>query len=98
MTLKKAMDTVDLEIAEEKASALGRIGGILDEHIATCQRLAAQAAALVGSERDVVVAKHNQAREQAELYFWFLTVQRECMGLRNDRRLEEAYPVPRRLR
>jgi hypothetical protein len=86
---------LETEILQEKAQTLLRISrtlsGILDELSVTQQAVPD----LEGRERSQAVARFNELRERAKLYFWYLMVQRESMGLRHHVGLEEFYPIPR---
>ena len=88
---------LETEILQEKAETLLRISrtlsGILDELVCMKERVPA----LEGREREEGTRRFNSLCDQAELYFWYLLVQREALGLRHHDGLEEFYPIPRRL-
>lgn len=77
------------EIVEEKASALGRISRKLEGYL--CELAALRERFLAGAD---CAAEYEEVRRQAELYFWYLTVQREVLGFTDHEALARAYPVP----
>jgi hypothetical protein len=80
------------ELRSESASALGRIGGILE---ATLQELRAlRAEAVPAREREVNRERGKALLARARLYRYFLEVQREAVGLRDHRDLDTYYPPP----
>jgi hypothetical protein len=81
------------EIVAEKANALGRIARQLEDYLAELQLLRQEISA--GVDR---YERYERTRKQAELYFWYLTVQRECMGIYDNAALARAYPIPGPLR
>ena len=80
------------EFAQEKASALGRLGRALETAIEALARFDAEHA------RDAPSAEDRQARAalvaQASLALWHFVVQREACGLRDMRHLLRDYRVP----
>jgi hypothetical protein len=80
------------EFAQEKASALGRLGRALEAAIEALARFDAD------HPRTTPSAEHRQARAalvaQASLALWHLVVQREACGLRETRHLLRDYHVP----
>lgn len=84
--LRSGLATLDYEIAEEKASALGRLGRRLEAALtalAACPRTA-------NSDRKV----RDHLVEQAGYALWLLAVQREACGLNNLSHLTQVYRVP----
>jgi hypothetical protein len=77
---------LDYEIAQEKASTLGRLGRGLEAALAA---LRAHDAAGEGSReaRRTLVAEAGYA-------LWLFVVQREALGLRDTRQLMRDYRVP----
>ena len=74
------------EIAEERASALGRLGRRLDAALtalAACPRTA-------GSDRKI----RDRLVEQAGYALWLLVVQREACGLNKFDHVIQVYQVP----
>ncbi|MHB8268296.1 DUF6665 family protein [Bradyrhizobium sp.] len=84
--LRSGYATLEYEIAEEKASALGRLGRRLDAALAAlaaCPRAA-------GSNREI----RDRLVEQAGYALWLLAAQREACGLNNLAHLLQVYRVP----
>jgi hypothetical protein len=86
------------EIAEEKAAALRRIAGRLEQLLAELAAVQAALDVAPTDDRAALVSQFNAAREQARLYRWFLEVQREAMGLLRHESLDEFYSVPAPIR
>jgi hypothetical protein len=78
--------TLQYEIAEERASALGRLG----------RRLEAALTALAACPRTANTDRKIRAGlvEQAGYALWLLVVQREACGLNNTARVLQVYRVP----
>jgi hypothetical protein len=86
--------TLDYEIAQEKASALGRMGRALEAALATLRAFDAQA-------REMTAAAKRERRalvEQAGYALWLFVVQREALGLRDSPQLMRDYQVPAEVR
>jgi hypothetical protein len=84
--LRSGYATLQYEIAEEKASALGRLGRRLEAALtalAACPRTA-------GSNRKI----RDPLLEQAGYALWLLAVQREACGFNNLTHLIQVYRVP----
>jgi hypothetical protein len=82
--LQSGYATLNYEIAEEKASALGRLGRRLEA------ALTALAACPRGSDRRI----RDGLVEQAGEALWLLAVQREACGLNNLAHVMQVYGVP----
>src|SRR6516164_5978853 len=86
------VDVLDYEIAQEQASALGRMGRALEAALARLREFdAAQA-------RSGAPASTQQARRilvtEAGHALWMFVVQREACGLRDSRGIMREYKVP----
>jgi hypothetical protein len=83
------------DLNEERAAALMRIGRTLESLLDQLQ--AARAAVLAAGEadRERELAAWRALRARAVKYRWYLEVQREALGLRQHRYLDEFYPIPR---
>jgi Family of unknown function (DUF6665) len=84
--LRSRYATLEYEIAEEKASALGRLGRRLEvalTALAACPRTA-------NSDRKL----RDSLVEQAGYALWLLAVQREACGLHNLAHAMQIYGVP----
>lgn len=82
------------EIQREKAETLVRISRTLTGLIEELDRRRERLVGLGGEERAAAVASYNRLRERAELWAWYLVVQREAVGLRRNTGLAEFYPIP----
>jgi hypothetical protein len=84
--LRSGYATLQYEIAQEKASALGRLG----------RRLEAALTALAACPREANSNRKIRDRlvEQAGYALWLLAVQREACGLNNLAHLMQVYRVP----
>ncbi|MEA2880359.1 MAG: hypothetical protein QOF14_5555 [Hyphomicrobiales bacterium] len=81
---------LDYEIAQEKASTLGRLGRALEAALAALQTFDAELTEPTlerGKERRTLVAQAGQA-------LWHFVVQREALGLRDQRQVMRDYRVP----
>jgi uncharacterized protein DUF6665 len=84
--LRSGYATLEREIAEERAAALGRLGRRLDD------ALTALAACPRGADANRNI--RNGLVEQAGYALWLLAVQREACGLNNFAHLVQVYRVP----
>jgi hypothetical protein len=81
---------LDYEIAQEKASTLGRLGRGLEGALAALSAFDAQArepSPETRRERHALVGEAGHA-------LWLFVVQREALGLRDARQLMRDYRVP----
>jgi Family of unknown function (DUF6665) len=81
---------LDYEIAQEKASTLGRLGRALEAALETLKAFDAHAiepTAETRRERKALVADAGHA-------LWLFVVQREALGLRDTRQVMRDYAVP----
>src|SRR3954463_10309809 len=81
---------LDYEIAQEKASTLGRLGRALEAALAALKALDAQtieATLETRAKRKALVAEAGHA-------LWMFVVQREALGLRDSRQVMRDYRVP----
>jgi len=86
--------TYSREIARERAETLGRIGGVLEGLIEELRRLREEASTVTRDELPVLRGWYTAAREKAQLYRWYLTVQREANGLFDSAEIDRRYPLP----
>ena len=81
---------LEYEIAQEKASALGRLGRALEAALDRLREFDAQHAETttdLRGKRKALVAEAGRA-------LWLFVVQRECIGVRDTRALMREYRVP----
>ena len=86
------VDVLAYELAEERASALGRMGRALEKALARLREFdasqpASDAPASTQQARRLLVREAGHA-------LWMFVVQREACGLRNTRMLMRDYNVP----
>ena len=86
---------VEDEIRAEKAAALGRAGERLEAALADLNALA-RALADVRDEgrRDELRAAYRAARERVRTTRLHLLIQREAIGLRSHRVVDQQFPEP----
>ena len=86
-------DLLDRELAQEKASALGRLGRALEASLEAIATLDARHA-----RENTQSAELQQLRsalvDQASVALWHFVVQREACGLRDSHRVLRDYRVP----
>ena len=86
-------DLLEHEFAQERASALGRLGRALEaslEALSTFDACQSQAAARVAESRQ----QRAVLVTQASVALWHFVVQREACGLRDVRNVLRDYRVP----
>jgi hypothetical protein len=84
----------EAEIRAEKAAALARIAGTLDGLLIELQRRRDEFERLPSGERPRAAEAYATLREQAQLYRWYLVVQREALGLFRHDDVDWHYPLP----
>jgi hypothetical protein len=85
-SLRSGYATLEYEIAQERASALGRLGRRLEAALAAlaaCPRTAT-------SERKI----RDSLVEEAGCALWLFVVQREACGLNDSSQVMQTYGVP----
>jgi hypothetical protein len=86
---------LEVEIAQEMASALGRAGEKVDIAIVELEALGRACDRATDPEaRAKAVAAFNKKREHAQHVLWELRVHREALGLRNHAQLARFYVIP----
>jgi len=85
------------ELNKERASALGRTGRRVEELLGRCTALRDALAGTQGEVRAALLAEYAEARQLALKWLWYLTVQREAIGLRRHDDVESTYPTPPRI-
>lgn len=84
------------QLAEERVSAMTRIGKRLESLLQSLDELARQYRELSGPPRDRVLEDYRQRYDEARKYRWYLEVQRESVGLRRHQVLDRVFPFPPR--
>jgi hypothetical protein len=87
-------DALLQELAGERVAALTRIARTLEGLIAELVDLRLRVSSARGEERRLAVERYRAVRGRALEYRWYLEVQREAMGLRRHRALDEHYLIP----
>ena len=82
------------ELNEERLAALTRISRTLEQLIAQARELHDRILATPPTARERDLAAYHDIRTRARRYRWYLEVQREALGLRDHRLLDEWYRVP----
>jgi hypothetical protein len=83
------------EIVAEKAAALGRAGERLEQALADAADLGRRlVAARDAAEQRRLLAEYERARARAHQARLALLVQREAVGLRHHRVVDQAFPEP----
>jgi hypothetical protein len=95
--IQDGLAALHAEIAEEKAGALGRIAEKLESLLAACERLARADGEEAPRARERRLAEHERTRTEAKLYYWYLVVQREAVGMFDHGVIARMYPIPARL-
>jgi hypothetical protein len=86
------------EIAAEKAAALGRAGERLDAALRDCALAHARVMTAGTPEaRGRLAGEYERCRQAALLARRTLLIQREALGLRQHRVVDQLYPEPPRL-
>ncbi|HXH85010.1 MAG TPA: hypothetical protein VNN07_19030 [Candidatus Tectomicrobia bacterium] len=99
MSRAEALRRTEREIAQEKASALGRAGERLEAALAAVRALGAALDAEADTGRRAgLLAEYEAARHRALTARTALLIQREAVGLRNHRVVDQQYPEPPRRR
>ena len=90
---------IEDEIRREKAASLGRAGERLDEALWETERVGRELdTARHPAERARLFAAYERARAQAQSARYALLIQREAIGLRNHRVVDQLFPEPPRRR
>ena len=82
------------ELNEERIAALTRISGTLESLIAQLQHIRERIPTQHASARERDVATYRELHARARTYRWYLEVQREAMGMRQHRILDQFFVIP----
>lgn len=92
---EEALQRTEKEILAEKAATLGRAGERLETALAlVAERRRALERVIDGATRAAALASHRQARARALDARHTLIIQREAIGLRNHRIVDQQFPEP----
>ena len=90
MTSEKSLDSINHEIAGEKAGALGRSGRKLRQALDNLRRFEQR---VVDKQRADPVARARLVKVASDA-FWLYVVQREAIGLVDSEYIRREYAVP----
>jgi hypothetical protein len=95
----EAPTQAELDIMKEKAEALGRAGGRLDESLRRLKILEQRIKVLErdgegAREVNALIREFNQVRERACQYLHYLIIQREAVGFRRHANVKNLYQIP----
>lgn len=85
------------ELNEERIAALTRISGTLESLIGQLKQIREHLPTRHSSVRERDLTTYRALHERARKYRWYLEVQREALGLRHHRVLDELYVIPEAL-
>lgn len=88
------IDKTEEEIREEMASALGRIGKKLEVLITELNNLKEKAVLCNDDELANALDEYKKIHTEARLYYWYLIIQRESIGLTNHDLVHTMYRIP----
>jgi hypothetical protein len=95
----ESLRRTEREIAAEKAAALGRAGERLEHALAEVTALGARLDAASGPEDQArIQGEYDLAWERAAAARLALLIQREALGLRHHRLVDQQFPEPPRRR
>lgn len=95
MSRREAFERLERELAAEKAAALGRAGERLEAALREAAELARRLE--IGGdpgEQAALLEAYRQARGRASQARLALVIQREAIGLRQHRILDQLFPEP----
>jgi hypothetical protein len=92
---EEALQRTEKEILAEKAATLGRAGERLEAALRACaETRASLEGAADARAREDALARYRQARTRALEARRILIIQREAIGLRNHRLVDQQFPEP----
>jgi hypothetical protein len=97
VALEESFARVERELMQERAAALARISGRLGDLVARLSELRSRWRNLPESDRPASLSAFRLLRDEAQLYRWYLEVQRDALGLRRHDDLDELFPIPNAL-
>lgn len=89
---------LDYEIAQEKASTLGRLGRQLEAALAALSAFDAQVSVASRKLMPDELSARAELLAEASLALWHFVIQREALGLRDSGRVMRDYRVPDEVR
>ena len=95
---EEALQRTEKEILAEKAATLGRAGERLEAALRLCDELRKDLERTPDIAREGRLARYREARARALEARHTLIIQREAIGLRNHRVVDQQFPEPPALR
>jgi hypothetical protein len=95
---EEALQRTEKEILAEKAATLGRAGERLEAALRLCAELREDLGRAPEMTREATLARYREARRRALEARHTLIIQREAIGLRNHRLVDQQFPEPPALR
>jgi hypothetical protein len=89
---------VEVQLRQEKASALRRVGDKLEALIGQLTKLEEELRTLSGAPRSKKLTEYEKLWADADYQRWCLVIQREAMGLFDHAEVDLMYPRPPKLR
>jgi len=87
-------DAILRQLNEERVAALTRIGRTLESTIEQLQSIRTRITCVSGNVASADANEFERLRARAIQYRWYLEVQREALGLRHHRILDELFEIP----
>ena len=95
-TTEESHARIEREIAQEKAATLGRAGERLEAALAELTAIRQAWRVADATRRDALAARYDEAWRLADTARLTLYIQREAVGLRQHRDVEQQFPRPPR--
>jgi len=95
---EEALQRTEKEILAEKAATLGRAGERLEAALHLCTELREYLEQASEPAREAALTRYREARTRAMAARHALIIQREAIGLRNHRLVDQQFPEPPALR
>jgi len=85
---------IEVQIRQEKASALRRVGDKLETLIGQLVKLEGELRTLTGPPHSKKVEQYQKLWADADHQRWYLVIQREALGLFDHSEVDLMYPIP----
>lgn len=95
MAERDSMQALDYEIAREKAGALRRVAGVLEQHLTDLRSVQATLEGASDADRPRIEKRTSELWRESERTLWYLIVQREAMGLSHHDDVYISYRIPK---
>jgi len=91
---EESLQRTEKEILAEKAATLGRAGERLEAALRLCAKLSEDLRHAPDPTRAAALIRYREARRRALEARHTLIIQREAIGLRNHRVVDQQFPEP----